>query len=157
MQCIKADVKLTRDDRDNLYDVSINPINTTISEGVTIQGQKTLQIKQSALDRINVRRLLLQVRRLIAAASQTLLFEPNDQTVRDQFLAKVEPLLLQIQNQRGLAAFRVVVDDFNAGAVQTDQDRSTLTGKIQIKPTPALEFIDLTFQVLPTGANFEDF
>ena len=157
VQCIKADVKLTRDDRDNLYDVNINPINTTISEGVTIQGQKTLQIKQSALDRINVRRLLLQVRRLIAAASQTLLFEPNDQTVRDQFLAKVEPLLLQIQNQRGLAGFRVTVDSFNTSANQTSADRNTLTGKIQIKPTPALEFIDLTFQVLPTGANFEDF
>jgi hypothetical protein len=157
VNCIKADVKLTRDDRDNLYDVSINPINTTISEGVTIQGQKTLQIKQSALDRINVRRLLLQVRRLIAAASQTLLFEPNDQTVRDQFLAKVEPVLLQIQNQRGLAAFRVTVDSFNNSANQTEGDRNTLTGKIQIKPTPALEFIDLTFQVLPTGANFEDF
>jgi hypothetical protein len=157
VQCIKADVKLTRDDRDNLYDVNINPINTTISEGVTIQGQKTLQVKQSALDRINVRRLLLQVRRLIAAASQTLLFEPNDQSVRDQFLAKVEPLLLQIQNQRGLAAFRVAVDSFNTSANQTEGDRNTLTGKIQIKPTPALEFIDLTFQVLPTGANFEDF
>jgi len=155
VDCVKADVKLTRDDRDNLYDVNINPINTTIQEGVTIQGQKTLQVKQSALDRINVRRLLLQVRRLIAAASQTLLFEPNDQTVRDQFLAKVEPLLLQIQNQRGLAGFRVVVDDFNNASV--DSDRNTLTGKIQIKPTPALEFIDLTFQVLPTGANFEDF
>jgi hypothetical protein len=155
VDCVKADVKLTRDDRDNLYDVNINPINTTIQEGVTIQGQKTLQVKQSALDRINVRRLLLQVRRLIAAASQTLLFEPNDQTVRDQFLAKVEPLLLQIQNQRGLAGFRVVVDDFNNASI--DSDRNTLTGKIQIKPTPALEFIDLTFQVLPTGANFEDF
>jgi phage tail sheath protein FI len=83
------------------------------------------------------------------------LFEPNDQTVRDQFLAKVEPLLLQIQNQRGLAGFRVVVDDFNTAS--SDSDRNTLTGKIQIKPTPALEFIDLTFQVLPTGANFEDF
>ncbi len=155
VDCVKADVKLTRDDRDNLYAVNINPINTTIQEGVTIQGQKTLQVKQSALDRINVRRLLLQVRRLIAAASQTLLFEPNDQTVRDQFLAKVEPLLLQIQNQRGLAGFRVVVDDFNNASI--DSDRNTLTGKIQIKPTPALEFIDLTFQVLPTGANFEDF
>ena len=156
VNCIKADSKLTRDNRDTLYDVAINPINTTIQEGVTIQGQKTLQIKQSALDRINVRRLLLQVRRLVAAASQTLLFEPNDQTVRDQFLAKVEPVLLQMQNQRGLAGFKITVDDFNTAGT-TDSDRNTLTGKIQIKPTPALEFIDLTFQVLPTGANFEDF
>jgi hypothetical protein len=155
VNCVKADINLSRDDRDTLYDANINPINTVAQQGVTIQGQKTLQIQQSALDRINVRRLMLQIRRLVAAASQTLLFEPNDQTVRDQFLAKVEPLLLQIQNQRGIFAYKVVVDDFNTAS--SDSDRNTLTGKIQIKPTSALEFVDLTFQVLPTGANFEDF
>jgi len=147
----KADIKLTQDDRDTLYQDRINPIATFVTQGIVIFGQKTLQIKQSALDRVNVRRLLLQVRRLIAAASQTLLFEQNDATVRDQFLQKVEPILLQIQNQRGLEAFRVVLDS-SPGA-----DPNTLTGKIQLKPTPALEFIDLTFQVLPQGANFEDF
>lgn len=152
---IRADVRLTRDDRDVLYDGRINPINTTIQDGIVIWGQKTLQVKQSALDRINVRRLLLQVQRLIAAAAITLVFEPNDQTVRDQFLAKVQPVLLQIQNQRGLTAFRVTVDDINIG--NTSSDRNTLVGKIQIKPTPALEFVDLTFQVLPTGASFESF
>ena len=155
VNCVRADVQLSRDDRDTLYDANINPINTVAQQGVTIQGQKTLQIEQSALDRINVRRLFLQIRRLVAAASQTLLFEPNDQTVRDQFLAKVEPLLLQIQNQRGIFAYKVTVDDFNTAT--EDSDRNTLTGKIAIKPTPALEFVDLTFQVLPTGANFEDF
>ena len=92
---------------------------------------------------------------MIAAAAITLVFEPNDQTVRDQFLAKVQPVLLQIQNQRGLTAFRVTVDDINIG--NTSSDRNTLVGKIQIKPTPALEFVDLTFQVLPTGASFESF
>ncbi len=151
----RADVRLIRDDKDVLYDGRINPINTTIQDGVHIFGQKTLQIKQSALDRINIRRLFLQVRRLIAAASLTVLFEPNDQTIRDQFLAKVNPILLQIQNQRGLAAFKIVMDDFNNTALATDIN--TLTGKIQIKPTPTAEFIDLTFQVLPQGANFEDF
>lgn len=151
---VRADVRLTVDDRDVLYDGRINPINTTIQDGVVIWGQKTLQIKQSALDRINVRRLMLQVRRLIAAAAITLVFEQNDQTTRDQFLAKVQPILLQIQNQRGLTAFRVVVDSVNSSDVI---DRNTLIGKIQIKPTPALEFVDLTFQVLPNGANFEDF
>ena len=155
VNCIRADINLSRDDRDTLYDANINPINTVAQQGVTIQGQKTMQIEQSALDRINVRRLLLQIRRLVAAASQTLLFEPNDQTVRDQFLAKIEPVLLQIQNQRGIFAYKVTVDDFNTAT--EDSDRNTLTGKIAIKPTPALEFIDLTFQVLPTGANFEDF
>lgn len=147
----KADIKLSQTDRDTLYQDRINPIATFVQQGVVIFGQKTLQTKQSALDRVNVRRLLLQVRRLIAAASQTLLFEQNDSTVRDQFLQKVEPILLQIQNQRGLTAFKVVLDS-SPGA-----DPNTLTGKIQLKPTPTLEFIDLTFQVLPQGANFEDF
>jgi hypothetical protein len=152
---IRADVKLKKTDRDTLYQGRINPIATSIQVGVKIDGQKTLQVRQSALDRINVRRLLLQVRRLVAAASQTLVFEQNDQTLRDQFLARVEPILLQIQNQRGLTAFKVVMDDSN----NTNEtiDRNTLVGKIQLKPTRTAEFIDLTFQVLPTGANFEDF
>jgi len=153
---LRADVRLTRDDRDVLYEGRVNPINTTLQDGVHIFGQKTLQIKQSALDRINVRRLMLQVRRLIAAAALTVLFEPNDQTIRDQFLARVQPILLQIQNQRGLTAFKVVMDDFNNND-SAIYDRNTLTGKIQIKPTATAEFIDLTFQVLPTGANFENF
>jgi len=152
---VRADVKLKKTDRDTLYGGRINPIATSIQVGVKIDGQKTLQVRQSALDRINVRRLLLQVRRLVASASQTLVFEQNDQTLRDQFLARVEPILLQIQNQRGLTAFKVVMDDSN----NTNEtiDRNTLVGKIQLKPTRTAEFIDLTFQVLPTGANFEDF
>jgi len=83
------------------------------------------------------------------------LFEQNDQTIRDQFLAKVEPILLQIQNQRGLYSFKVVMDDSNNN--NDTIDRNTLVGKIQLKPTRTVEYIDLTFQVLPTGANFEDF
>ena len=152
---VRADVKLKKTDRDTLYQGRINPIATSIQVGVKIDGQKTLQVRQSALDRINVRRLLLQVRRLVAAASQTLVFEQNDQTLRDQFLARVEPILLQIQNQRGLTAFKVVMDDSN----NTNEtiDRNTLVGKIQLKPTRTAEFIDLLFQVLPSGASFEDF
>jgi phage tail sheath protein FI len=126
-----------------------------VQQGVVIWGQKTLQVRQSSLDRINIRRLLLQVRRLVSAASLTLLFEQNDQTLRDQFLAKVEPILLQIQNQRGLTAFKVVMDDSNN--TPDTIDRNTLVGKIQLQPTRTAEFIDLTFQVLPTGARFEDF
>ena len=154
---IRTDIRLTRDDCDILYDGRVNPIKTTIQDGIVIWGQKTLQIKQSALDRINVRRLMLQVRRLIAAAAITLVFEQNDQTTRDQFLAKVQPILLQIQNQRGLTAFRVVVDAAPGTGSNGVIDTNTLVGKIQIKPTPALEFVDLTFQVLPSGASFEDF
>jgi len=152
---IKADVKLTRDDRDVLYAGRINPINTTLADGVHILGQKNLQQRPSVLDRINVRRLLLHIRRLVSAAALTVLFEQNDQTIRDQFVAKVQPMLLQIQNQRGISGFKIVMDDFNPNA--TVVDVNTLIGKIQIKPTPTAEFIDLTFQVLPTGARFEDF
>jgi len=151
----RTDIKLTKEQRDTLYGGRINPIASFVQQGIVIWGQKTLQVKESALDRINIRRLLLQVRRLIAAASLTLLFEQNDQTLRDQFLAKVEPILLQIQNQRGLTAFRVIMDQSNN---TTDTiDRNMLVGKIQLKPTRTAEFIDLTFQVLPTGASFEDF
>lgn len=149
----RADVKLSQSQRDTLYEGRVNPIATFVQQGVVIYGQKTLQIRQSALDRINVRRLLLQIRRLVSATSQVLLFEQNDQTLRDQFLAKVEPLLLQIQNQRGLAGFRVIMDESNNPAEVVD--RNTLVGKIQLKPTRTAEYIDLTFQVLPTGANFE--
>ena len=152
---IRADIKLTKTDRDTLYQGRVNPIATFVQQGISIWGQKTLQSRQSALDRINVRRLLLQVRRLVAAASLTLVFEQNDQTLRDQFLAKVEPILLQIQNQRGLSGFKVVMDDSNN--TNDTIDRNTLVGKIQLKPTRTAEFIDLTFQVLPTGARFEDF
>jgi len=152
---IRTDIKLNKNKRDTLYGGRINPITSRVQQGIAIWGQKTLQIRESALDRINVRRLLLQVRRLVAAASLTLLFEQNDQALRDQFLAKVEPILLQIQNQRGLTAFKVVMDDSNNN--DETVDRNTLVGKIQLKPTRTAEFIDLTFQVLPTGANFEDF
>ena len=152
---IRADVKLNKGDRDTLYNGRVNPIASFVQQGITIWGQKTMQIQQSALDRINVRRLLLQVRRLVAAASLTLVFEQNDQTLRDQFLAKVEPILLQIQNQRGLTAFKVVMD--NSNNTNDTIDRNTLVGKIQLKPTRTAEFLDLSFEVLPSGANFQDF
>jgi len=154
-QVVRADVRLTENDRNTLYQGRVNPIATFVQQGVVIWGQKTLQVRQSALDRINIRRLLLQVRRLTAAAALTLVFEQNDQTLRDQFLAKVEPILLRIQNQRGLTAFKVVMDSTNN--TSDTIDRNMLVGKIQLQPTRTAEFIDLTFQVLPTGARFEDF
>lgn len=151
----KTDIKLNKTGKDTLYSARINPIVSQVQQGIFIWGQKTLQIRQSALDRISVRRLILQLRRLVAAASLTLVFEPNDQTLRDQFLAKVEPILLQMQNRRALSAFKVVMDDSNN---TTDTiDRNMLIGKIQVKPIKTAEFIDLTFQVLPAGASFEEF
>ena len=149
---VRADKRLSASDRDTLYAGRVNPIATFTQQGVVIFGQKTLQYAQTALDRINVRRLLLQIETVIAASSQVLLFEQDDTTLQDQFKAKVEPILQNIQNNRGLYAFNVVMDSSNNTAETMDQNM--LVGKIQIQPTKTAEFINLTFQVLPTGANF---
>jgi hypothetical protein len=148
---IKARKKLTQEDRDTLYKGRINPIATFSDVGTVIWGNKTLQVKESALDRINVRRLLLQARKLISAVSVRLLFEQNDDKVRQDFLNAVNPILDAIRRDRGLFDFRVTVSSDPA-----DIDRNQLTGSIYIKPTRSLEFIDITFYITPTGASFEN-
>jgi hypothetical protein len=148
---VKARKKLTQEDRDILYKGRINPIATFSDVGTVIWGNKTLQIRESALDRINVRRLLLQARKLISAVSVRLLFEQNDQKVRQDFLNAVNPILDSIRRDRGLYDFRVTVSSDSA-----DLDRNQMTGKIYIKPTKSLEFIDITFYITPTGASFEN-
>ena len=151
VNCIKARKKLTQEDRDILYTGRINPIATFSDVGTVIWGNKTLQVRESALDRINVRRLLLQTRKLISAVSVRLLFEQNDAQVRQDFLNAVNPILDSIRRDRGLYDFRVTVS-----SDPEDLDRNQLTGKIYIKPTRALEFIDITFYITPTGASFEN-
>jgi hypothetical protein len=151
VNCIKARKKLTQEDRDILYIGRINPIATFSDVGTVIWGNKTLQVRESALDRINVRRLLLQARKLISAVSVRLLFEQNDAQVRQDFLNAVNPILDAIRRDRGLYDFRVTVS-----SDPEDIDRNQLTGKIYIKPTRALEFIDITFYITPTGASFEN-
>lgn len=151
VNCIKARVKLTQEDRDTLYEARINPITTFASDGVKIWGNKTLQVKDTALNRINVRRLLLQARKLIAAVSIRLLFEQNDSVVRNQFLTLVNPILDNIRANRGLTDFRVVLDD-----TPESIDRGELVGRIFLKPTRALEFITLEFNIMNTGASFDN-
>ena len=148
---IKARKKLTQEDRDTLYQGRLNPIATFSDVGTVIWGNKTLQVRESALDRINVRRLLLQARKLISAVSVRLLFDQNDEQVRQDFLNSVNPILDAIRRDRGLYDFRVTVSSDTA-----DLDRNQMTGKIYIKPTRSLEFIDITFYITPTGASFED-
>ena len=148
---IKARKKLTQEDRDTLYKGRLNPIATFSDVGTVIWGNKTLQVKESALDRINVRRLLLQARKLISAVAVRLLFEQNDEQVRQEFLDSVNPILDSIRRDRGLIDFRVTVSN-----TPEDLDSNTLTGKIYLKPTRALEFIDIEFLITPTGASFED-
>ena len=148
---VKARKKLTQDDRDTLYQGRINPIATFSDVGTLIFGNKTTQVAESALDRINVRRLLLQARKLISAVAVRLLFEQNDDKVRQDFLDSVNPILDSIRRDRGLIDFRVVVTN-----TPEDLDRNTMTGKIYLKPTKALEFIDIEFLITPTGASFEN-
>ena len=148
---VKARKKLTQDDRDTLYKGRLNPIATFSDVGTVIWGNKTLQVRESALDRINVRRLLLQARKLISAVAVRLLFEQNDDQVRQDFLDAVNPILDSIRRDRGLIDFRVVVSN-----TPEDMDANQLVGKIYLKPTRALEFIDIEFLITPTGASFED-
>jgi hypothetical protein len=148
---IKARKKLTQEDRDVLYLGRLNPIATFADVGTVIWGNKTLQVRESALDRINVRRLLLQARKLISAVSVRLLFDQNDQQVRQDFLNAVNPILDSIRRDRGLYDFRVTVSSDTE-----DLDKNQMVGKIYIKPTKSLEFIDITFYITPTGASFED-
>lgn len=142
---------LTLSDRDILYAGRINPITSFPREGKKIWGNKNMQIKESSLDRLNVRRLLLQARRLISAVAVRLLFDQNDDAIRNQFLTQVNPILDNIRSERGLNDFRVELDN----SIE-QEDRNTLCGKIFIKPTNALEFICVEFNVMPEGASFDD-
>jgi hypothetical protein len=148
---VKAVKKLTADERDTLYKNRINPIATFSDTGTIIWGNKTLQVRESALDRINVRRLLLRTRKLISAVAIRLIFQQNDDEVRNEFLRLVNPILEAIKKERGLYDFRVTVS-----SDPEDIDANTLRGKIYIKPTRSLEFIDIEFVITPTGASFEN-
>ena len=148
---IKARQKLTQTDRDTLYQGRINPIATFSDVGTVIWGNKTLQVADTALNRLNVRRLLLQARKLISAVAIRLLFEQNDDKVRQDFLDAVNPILDAIRRDRGLYDFRVTVSSSTE-----DLDKNQLVGKIYIKPTKSLEFIDIEFLITPTGASFDN-
>lgn len=149
---VQPERKLTLADRDALYVKSMNPIAQFPREGVVVWGQKTLQKKQSALDRVNVRRLLIHAKKHIAAMSRYLVFEQNDERTWDKFKAMVNPYLESIRNKQGLYDFRVIMD---AGNNPPDViDRNELIGQLYLKPTKVAEFIKLDFIVLPTGAAF---
>ena len=151
---IQAERKLTQGNRDDLYDSNVNPIATFPGQGVTVFGQKTLQKKASALDRINVRRLLIRVKKFIASSSRFLLFEQNNSRTRSRFLNIVNPFLEQVQSQSGLTAFRVVMDGTNN--TPDVIDRNQLVGQLFLQPTRTAEFIVLDFTVQPTGATFPE-
>jgi phage tail sheath protein FI len=144
--------RLTQSEKDDLYENKVNPIVQFPGQGIVVFGQKTLQDKPSALDRINVRRLLLTVRKYIASTSRYLVFEQNTSETRNRFLNIVNPYLESIQQRQGLYAFRVVMDDSNN--TPDVIDRNIMKGAIYLQPTKTAEFIQIDFNILPTGAAF---
>ena len=149
---IRAERYLTQGNRDTLYEANVNPIATFPNSGVTVFGQKTLQKKASALDRVNVRRLLIELKNYISQVADTLVFEQNTTATRNTFLLQVNPYLSSVQQRQGLFSFRVVMDESN----NTPQviDNNQLVGAIYLQPTKTAEFIYLTFNILPTGVSF---
>ena len=149
---VKVERKLPTSTRDSLYEANINPLATFPQAGVVVFGQKTLQKKSSALDRINVRRLLISLKSFISQVADQLVFEQNTIATRNSFLSQVNPYLESVQQRQGLFAFKVVMDESNNTADVVD--RNELVGQIFLQPTRTAEFILLDFNVLPTGATF---
>ena len=150
---IQAERKLTKANRDLLYDNKVNPIATFPGQGITVLGQKTLQSAPTALDRVNVRRLVIELKEFVNNVSRGLLFEQNTIATRNRFLAAVNPYLESVVQRQGLYAYNVVMDDTNNTADVID--RNQLVGQIYIQPTKTVEFIVIDFVVQPTGASFE--
>jgi phage tail sheath protein FI len=144
--------RLTHSERDTLYENKVNPIAAFPGQGIVAFGQKTLQDKASALDRINVRRLLITLKKFIASTSRFLVFEQNTATTRARFLNTVNPYLEAVQQRQGLYAFRVVMDESNN--TPDVIDRNILAGQIFLQPAKTAEFIVIDFNILPTGASF---
>ena len=149
---IQAERKLSATNRDTLYSANVNPIATFPGTGVVVYGQKTLQKKSSALDRVNVRRLLIELKSYISQVAQNLVFEQNTAATRNNFLAQVNPYLESVQARQGLYAFKVIMDDSNN--TPDVIDRNQMVGQIYIQPTRTAEFIYLDFNLQPTGATF---
>jgi len=149
---LRAERALTNGNRDSLYQAGVNPIATFPNTGVVVFGQKTLQKKASALDRVNVRRLLIALKNYISQIGDNLVFEQNTIATRNNFLSQVNPYLESVQQRQGLFAFKVIMDDSNN--TPDVIDRNQLIGQIYIQPTRTAEFIYLDFNLQPTGATF---
>ena len=149
---LQAQFKLTQANKDSLYSNNINPLATLPRNGVVVFGQKTLQKQASALDRVNVRRLMIEMKNYIRQIADTIVFEQNTIATRNSFVGRVTPFLEGIQQKQGLYAYKIIMDDSNNGPAVIDQNQ--LVGQIYIQPTRTAEFISLDFILLPTGAEF---
>ena len=149
---IQSERILTQGNRDILYESNINPIASFPNNGVVVFGQKTLQKKKSALDRVNVRRLLIELKNFISQVADTFVFEQNNINTRNELSTIINTYLSSIQQQQGLTSFRVIMDESNNPPLVIDQNQ--LVGQIYLQPTRTAEFILLDFNILPTGAVF---
>jgi len=149
---IQTERKLINSDRNSLYAGKVNPLATFPGRGIVVFGNKTLQSQASSLDRINVRRLLIDLKGWIGQIADTLVFEQNTVATRNTFLSQVNPRMESVQQRQGLYAFKVVMDDSNN--TPDVIDRNELRGAIYIQPTRTSEFIYLDFNILLTGAEF---
>jgi phage tail sheath protein FI len=148
-EVIELSVELNQDNLDDLYDTDINPINKYAgSENAMVWGQKTLLKVQSSLDRVNVRRLLIDIRRKVKKIADRILFEPNRASTLARFSAQVNPILSQIQQQQGLDRFKVQID--TTTTTQVDIENNIIRGQILLQPTRSVEFIALDFVVTNT-------
>lgn len=154
LQVVDVREKLTSRERDKLYEVNINPIASFPSEGIVVFGQKTLQVTQSALDRINVRRLLIFLRKQISRIASSILFDQNIQITWNRFLGQVNPFLANVKANFGITDFRVILDE--STTTPDLVDRNILYAKIFLKPARSIEFIAVDFIITRSGASFED-
>jgi phage tail sheath protein FI len=146
--------RLTSKERDILYEASINPIASFPSTGIVVFGQKTLQERQSALDRINVRRLVIYLKKQISIISSQILFEQNVQATWNRFISLVEPFLANVKVRYGITDYRLILDDATTTPDLIDQN--IMYAKIMVKPARAIEYIAIDFVVASTGASFDD-
>ena len=151
VKCVKADYKTTINDEDALYAARINPVKTFAQDGVKIWGNKTAYTAESPLNRVNVRRLMLRVKKLITEAAKHLIFEQYDDTLEKQFKGLIEPILADVKANRGIYDYRVLTE-----VTPETRDQHILPAKILIKPTPALEYISLSFVVYPESVDFSE-
>jgi phage tail sheath protein FI len=151
VKCIKADHKTTLAEEDMLYEGRINPVKTFAQDGVKIWGQKTAYSPETPLNRVNVRRLMIRVKKLISESAKHLIFEQYDDTLEKQFRGLVEPILADVKANRGIFDYRVITE-----VTPETRDQHILPAKILIKPTPALEYISISFVVYPESVSFEE-
>ena len=142
-------VNLSKKNQDDLYEADVNPIVKMPGRKVFINGQKTLQVKNSSLDRVNVRRLLIYIRRQVREIANSFLFEPNRVSTLERFSAAVEPVLSTVQSQSGLERYQVRID--TTTTTQADVLNNTIRGKIFVQPTRTAEFISLDFEIQNPG------